>query len=513
MWISNSPGAARLTTWRPDGEGYEVTRSVLAQRGTVCQVARPGEAPVTAFAGRAEVDQVDAQGRLLSRSPLPPEDKAVQSLEFHPGYGRLLVQSDRHLSAVEPGSGSVAGRVRLTGWERVEVTDTKVVLHKGEQSYELGPDLQVVASEICGPDAHGAVPLGHGVTAQLLFSNGSLALMRGTETFRTFRNVGEESVALAPDGRLFFATPEKLVAYDPATDTTKETPLHAGDADLVPLRDGRVLVADDRVYTVDEKGKTKVFLEGGKVCETVVSPDERQALVRVEKSGTHEVHLLNLKDNLFTRRARVLAESPTDSLVPCFLKDGRIALQREAGVEIVGEGLLTDPAALRRLEVAGPRNGEHPVLSLRKPQAQQDAEQLDFRARAAALPAELGPKVQRLLEPAPGAAAEVQLKGKDRTATVYLESRRDPVIGCRKSATGDAEFVLPAAGEALLALPGGAVVTRAGDTLAVLEPYAAPGEELRGPDVPLPLAPASGEIVVAEDVLTIGGVTLARQAG
>lgn len=519
MWISNSPGAARLTTYRPDGEGYEVTRSVLAQRGTVCEFARPGEAPVTAFAGRAEVDQVDADGRLLSRCPLPPEDGSVKTLEYHRALDRLLVQSDRHLTAVEPRSGDVAGQVRLTGWERVEITDAKVVLHKGEQSYELGADLQVVSSDVCGPDVHGTVPLDHGVTAQFLHGseNGTLELRRAADRhpFRTFRDVGEASLAVAPDGRLLFtANGSRLVAYDPATDTAKETPLRASDAALVPLRDGRVLVKDasDGVFTVDQDGKTKVFLrEAADVHEAVLSPDERQALVRVGD----RVYLLNLEDNLFTRRARVIAESEDDTLVPCFLKDGRIALRRQGGVEILGEGLLTDPAAIRQLEVGGPRSGEHPVLARRKPEIPDldRAEQLDFRTHADELPAELGPKAQRLLAPAVGGNAQVQLQGKDRTATVYIEGKRDPVMGCRDSAARDAEFVLPAPPHGLLALPNGAVLTRAGDTLAVLEPYQAPGEDLRGPDVPLPLTSAAGEIVVAEDALTIGNVTLARQAG
>lgn len=519
------PGGARLTTYRPEGEGYEVTRSVLARPGTVCEFTR-GDAPLTAFAGRAEVEQVDADGRLLSTCPVPGE---VTRIDYHPGMDRLLVHGPGHLAAVEPRSGFLAGQLDLTRGEQVAVTADGLTLHTGEQTLTLGPDLQAVATEVQGPDARGVLPLSHGVTAQLLKGtySGTLTLQRAGEAkpFRTFGCVGHSSPALAPDGRLLFTTNEhlgsilstKLIAYNPADDSVAETPLHAYDAELLPLRDGRVLVKDtshgaERVFTVDASGKTKVFLQGlgeiVNVFDMVVSPDESQALVRVEKydgddAGTR-VFRLNLEDNLFTRRARVVA---TEDATPFFLKDGSIALRSARGVEVLSgphQGLRPDLAGL---EVAGRWAGRRPVLTAppapSAPPSDFAAVQLDFRGREPALPPELGPQVQRMLELP---QKSVQLHGDSRTCEVTLEASG---IACGSQV----QFPLPGAPSGLVALEGGTVVTRAGDVLAILEPYEAPGEVLRGPTLPLPVVSApAGDIQVSEGALTIGDVTLERRA-
>ncbi len=553
--VNAHPVGARLETWRPQASGYEVQRSVLVQAGTAREFTRPEGDKEFAFTcqidDQAILQQTDESGRPLSACALPASSHGVSQLDYVSSMDSLVGvsqgENERRLFCVEAGSGRLAGQRPLVEGEAVEVTPEGVWLLSGAQHSRLGPNLEALpGEEVQGPDIQGYLPLPGGLSARRVDGTYTsiLELRRAgdQQPFRTFDWIGKRSPALGPDGRLFFTRNEHggsvqsvtMLAYDPADDSLSEVPIQAFDATLVPLRDGRVLVVDsqyraERVFTVDSNGKTKVFLkdlgESVNIFETVVSPDEQQALVTVETYGTnapqHQVFRLNLKDNVLTRRATELFRAAQGGLHPFFTSDGSPAIACDDGsVKVFGgphaETVHAAPPAEAAVRM-GRWAGSQPWRGLVGTPAgdYNEAERVDFSAHEEQRPEELGPEVQQLLKvPSAGAGSggSVCLHGEWHTPTVYID-QQEARLGYTEDGLREAEFTLPASPCGLVALEAGRVLTRAGDLLAVLEPGHAPDEHLRGPVLPLPSArPAqSSEIRVDQGRLTIGGVTLERR--
>lgn len=382
-----APGA-RIFVPKQGGEFQRTTLIPADDDPPMLRRVGPDGEPRRAFTSEdgTKFHQMTEAGKVEFTLDVP--DRVGQFL-VDPAHGRYVLRTGQRLVSVDAASGQVLaekpfgsfgfqrrmalapdGQLMLADERTFSVLDRDL---KAKESYDLDfradllKDLglvQVLGDQTWGKIAvvsPGLKPLGLSGEARL------------------------DSLVAAPDGKVWFVEgtirdgkPLKVVSYDPLTGESGGFRATPDAGYVVPLQDGRILVYDDRlaaprVSLYGAEGDEQASFTMGKDCylrQFFVTHDGRQAYAVTDRYADHgpTTRVLSrmdlskgseglggwISDRLgLDRPAEEIHRTVDEPFIPCVLDGGRVALLKEKGVEVLGEGSgLQDLAAFAR---SGPR--------------------------------------------------------------------------------------------------------------------------------------------------------------